>query len=129
MTRVIVKLGSAIVADDEGALRTEVLGRICEAVAQRRKQGDEIVLVTSGAIARGCASWSCLQRPTAIGELQAASAVGQGKLYRIYDELLARARRDERAGAAHVLRHERAHALPERAPDARHAAGVAVSCR
>ena len=37
----------------------------------------------------------------------------------------ARARRDQRAGAADVLRHERAHPLPQRPPDAQHAAGVA----
>jgi glutamate 5-kinase len=88
MTRVIVKLGSAIVADDEGALRTEVLGRICEAVAQRRKQGDEIVLVTSGAIATGVRVLGLPARPTAVDELQATSAVGQGRLYPVYDELL-----------------------------------------
>ena len=61
-------------------------------------------------------------RPAAMDELQAASAVGQGRLYRVYEELLTRARRAAGAGAAHVLRHVRAHALPERAPDAAAAA-------
>jgi len=88
MTRVIVKLGSAIVADDEGALRTEVLGQICEAVAQRRKLGDEIVIVTSGAIATGVRALALPARPTAVDELQATSAVGQGRLYPVYDGLL-----------------------------------------
>ena len=61
----------------------------------------------------------------AIAELQAASAVGQGKLYRVYDELLRERGVDQRAGAADVLRHERAHALPQRAPDAAPAARLA----
>jgi glutamate 5-kinase len=44
--------------------------------------------VTSGAIARGMGVMQ-IPRPRAVDELQAASAVGQGKLYRVYDELLA----------------------------------------
>ena len=46
------------------------------------------MLVTSGAIARGMRLLDLPVRPTAIEELQAASAVGQGRLYRTYDELL-----------------------------------------
>jgi glutamate 5-kinase len=46
-------------------------------------------MVTSGAIARGMRLRGLPARPAAMDELQAASAVGQGKLYRTYDELLA----------------------------------------
>ena len=46
------------------------------------------MVVTSGAIARGMRVMELPVRPTAIEDLQAASAVGQGKLYRVYDELL-----------------------------------------
>jgi glutamate 5-kinase len=90
MARTVIKLGSAIVATDDGELRTEVLERICGAVAVARDGGEEVVLVTSGAIARGTRILGLAARPTAIEELQAASAVGQGRLYREYDELLAR---------------------------------------
>ena len=51
-----------------------------------------MVVVTSGAIARGMALMGLPMRPTRMEELQAASAVGQGKLYRTYDELLQAAR-------------------------------------
>jgi glutamate 5-kinase len=88
MARFVVKLGSAIVVEDSGALRTEVLARVCREVAARHAAGDEVVLVTSGAIARGIQIMGLPVRPTAIEDLQAASAVGQGKLYRTYDELL-----------------------------------------
>ncbi len=47
------------------------------------------MIVTSGAIARGMRQLDLPLRPRAMDELQAASAVGQGKLYRVYDELLA----------------------------------------
>ena len=88
MATVVVKLGSSIVADDAGEVRHEVLGALCEQVAARRTAGDEIVIVTSGAIAHGMRLMGLPVRPTAMQDLQAASAVGQGKLYREYDELL-----------------------------------------
>jgi glutamate 5-kinase len=84
---VVVKLGSSIVADDTGAVRTDVLGRICDEVAELHRRGP-VVIVTSGAIARGMGVMALPIRPRTVDELQAASAVGQGKLYRVYDELL-----------------------------------------
>src|SRR6187399_1701671 len=88
MARYVVKLGSSIVAEDSGALRPAVLARVCDQVAARHAAGDDVVVVTSGAIARGIRVMGLSPRPTAIEDLQAASAVGQGKLYRVYDELL-----------------------------------------
>src|SRR3977135_2282287 len=88
MRRVVVKLGSSVVADGEGEPRAEVLERVCEVLADLHRAGDEVVIVTSGAIARGIRVMELRRRPSSIGDLQAASAVGQGKLYRVYDELL-----------------------------------------
>ena len=88
MRRVVIKLGSSIVADEQRELRAATLQRICDTAAGLREAGDEVVIVTSGAIARGAQVMGLPARPTAIKDLQAASAVGQGKLYRVYDELL-----------------------------------------
>lgn len=88
MGRFVVKLGSNIVAHDDGSLRSGVLEHICGEIAERHGAGDEIVIVTSGAIARGVDVMGLGGRPAAMADLQAASAVGQGKLYRAYDELL-----------------------------------------
>ena len=89
MASLVVKLGSSIVADASGEVRGDVIEPICAAVAERHRAGDEVVMVTSGAIARGMRLMELGSRPAAMEELQAASAVGQGKLYRAYDELLA----------------------------------------
>jgi glutamate 5-kinase len=86
---VVAKLGSSIVADDEGALREDVLDRVCAQVTELHGGGEEVVLVTSGAIARGMRVLELAQRPREIDELQAASAVGQGSLFRAYEERLA----------------------------------------
>jgi glutamate 5-kinase len=85
---VVVKLGSSIVADDRGEVRVDVLGRICDELADLHRSGRQPVVVTSGAIARGMGEMQLALRPRAMEELQAASAVGQGKLYQVYDELL-----------------------------------------
>ena len=84
----VVKLGSSIVAEDSGALRLSVVARICEEVAALHATGVDVVVVTSGAIARGIHLLGLGGRPKAVEELQAASAVGQGRLYRTYDEYL-----------------------------------------
>jgi glutamate 5-kinase len=85
---VVIKLGSSIVADESGEVREDVLAEVAAQTAELRAAGREVVLVTSGAIARGMKLMDLGVRPRAMDELQAASAVGQGKLYRVFDELL-----------------------------------------
>jgi glutamate 5-kinase len=84
MSTVVIKLGSSIVAEDDGSLREEVLARVCDEVASVR----HAVIVSSGAIAHGIRLMDLPRRPGAIDDLQAASAVGQGKLFPVYDALL-----------------------------------------
>src|SRR3954463_14767 len=85
----VIKLGSSIVADERGEVRADIIAQVVEQAADLHTAGREVVLVTSGAIARGMRLMDLGVRPRAMDELQAASAVGQGKLYRVYDELLA----------------------------------------
>src|SRR5579884_816156 len=99
MSCLVVKLGSSIVADERGEVRLEVLGRVCDQLAELHRAGRSPIVVTSGAIARGMGVMEIPLRPRAIDELQAASAVGQGKLYQVYDELL----RARGVGSAQVL--------------------------
>ncbi|MDE3069948.1 MAG: glutamate 5-kinase [Acidobacteriota bacterium] len=88
MRRVVIKLGSSVVGDERGELRTDVLARACDATRDARERDVEVVLVTSGAIALGVGAMGLGERPTAIAELQGASAVGQGRLFPVYDRLL-----------------------------------------
>jgi glutamate 5-kinase len=85
----VVKLGSSIVAADDGELRTDVLDSVCEQVSELERGGERVVMVTSGAIARGMRLMEMAARPGAMDELQAASAVGQGDLFRAYESRLA----------------------------------------
>ncbi len=96
---VVVKLGSSIVAADDGELRAEVLDSVCAEVAALKRSREPVVMVTSGAIARGMRVMGMEARPTRMDELQAASAIGQGDLFRAYESRLA----SEEVRAAQVL--------------------------
>jgi glutamate 5-kinase len=111
----VVKLGSSIVAADDGELRADVLGSVCEQVGALKRRGEDVVLVTSGAIARGIRLLGLGDRPADMDALQAASAVGQGDLFRAYEQRLG----DRDVRAAQVLLtlsdvSERAHYLNAR---------------
>src|SRR6195952_5733071 len=85
----VVKLGSSVVANDDGSLRTEVLDSVCAQVSALEQGGERVVMVTSGAIARGMRLMELPVRPRAMDELQGASAGGQGDLFRAYESRLA----------------------------------------
>ncbi len=86
---VVAKLGSSIVAEDSGEIRAAVLDSVCEQVGALHAAGENVALVTSGAVACGMRLMELDRRPEAVDELQAASAVGQGSLFRAYEERLA----------------------------------------
>ncbi len=84
MGLVVAKLGSTIVSDPQGNLRQEVLDSVCADVASLKGQGHQVVIVSSGAIARGVAELGLGKRPTGLDDLQAASAVGQAALFQAW---------------------------------------------
>jgi glutamate 5-kinase len=88
---VVVKLGSSIVADERGEVRGDVLDSVCRQVGELHAAGEEVAMVTSGAIALGWRVMELDRRPQAVDEMQAASAVGQGSLFRAYETRLAKA--------------------------------------
>ena len=83
---VVAKLGSSIVADADGD--GGEIDRVCGQVAALHADGEDVVMVTSGAIALGMRLMG-FGAPRAVDELQAASAVGQGSLFRAYEQRLA----------------------------------------
>ncbi|MFT4049149.1 MAG: glutamate 5-kinase [Solirubrobacterales bacterium] len=84
---VVIKVGSNVATDESGAMREDVVQAIVAQAAELHKSGTDVVLVTSGAISRGIQLLGLPGRPTAMEELQASSAVGQGQVYATYDGL------------------------------------------
>ncbi len=81
---VVVKLGSSTLVAPDGQLRDEVLEARVRDLVKVLRQGHRPVLVTSGAIACGLGRLGIGERPSALPDLQAASAVGQGVLFQRY---------------------------------------------
>ncbi len=87
--RVVVKVGSALLVDgDKGRLNRTWLESFTQDVAVRRKRGQEIILVSSGAIALGRRHLGLSTGKLKLEESQAAAAVGQIRLAHAYKELL-----------------------------------------
>jgi glutamate 5-kinase len=83
--RLVVKVGSSLVTNDGQGLDHEALVRWAAQIAELKKLGREIVLVSSGAIAEGMQRLGWKRRPHAVYELQAAAAVGQMGLVEAYE--------------------------------------------
>ena len=88
-SRIVVKVGSALVTDDGRGLDHARLARWAEQIAAINKLGKEVVLVSSGAIAEGIKRLGWTKRPHALNELQAAAAVGQMGLVEAYERAFA----------------------------------------
>jgi glutamate 5-kinase len=90
--RLVVKIGSSSLTTAAGGLDPDRLGRLVDSLAAARYGGQEIVLVSSGAIAAGLAPLGLGNRPHDLATQQAAASVGQGRLVTEY------ARRFEASG-------------------------------
>ena len=88
--RIVVKIGSALLVDAEtGHLRLDWLEGLAADVAACRARGQQIVLVSSGSIALGRRVLGLPAVELALEQSQAAAAVGQIRLARAYESVLA----------------------------------------
>lgn len=88
--RWVVKVGSSLVTAKGAGLDHVAIADWCEQLADLRRAGVQVVLVSSGAVAEGMARLGLRKRPSALNELQAAAAVGQMGLVRAYEAEFAR---------------------------------------
>jgi len=88
--RLVVKIGSALLVADDGLVRTDWLAAVAADVADLRRRGIEVILVSSGAVAVGRHLLGLPQRQLLLEEKQAAAASGQIQLVQAYNQALAR---------------------------------------
>ncbi len=86
--RIVVKVGSSLVTDEGRGVDAEAVGQWCRQMAALAREGREMVMVSSGAIAEGMKRLGWAVRPKEVHELQAAAAVGQMGLAQIYETKL-----------------------------------------
>src|SRR5438270_11623221 len=88
--RLVIKIGSALLVDDDGEIRRAWLDALADDVARCRARQQELILVSSGAIAVGRRHLGLRGRALRPGEKQAGAATGQIRLAHAYQEPLAR---------------------------------------
>lgn len=81
--RVLVKVGSAVLTGEDG-LDLTIIEQLVEDIAALRERGCQVVLVSSGAIASGKHRLGIEGKLKTMPQKQAAAAVGQGRLMRVY---------------------------------------------
>jgi glutamate 5-kinase len=88
--RLVIKIGSALLVADTGEIRRAWLDLLADDVARCRARGQEVILVSSGAIAVGRQHLGLAGNRLRLEEKQAAAATGQIRLAHAYQEALAR---------------------------------------
>jgi len=97
--RIVVKVGSSLVTNEGRGLDEQAISEWCRQLSALVREGRELIMVSSGAIAEGMKRLGWQQRPHALNELQAAAAVGQMGLAHMYETQL----RHNGLGSAQVL--------------------------
>ena len=85
---IVIKIGtSSLTRSQTSQLALSTIATLAETLCDLRRQGNRVILVSSGAVGVGCARLGLSERPRAIALKQAVAAVGQGRLIRVYDDL------------------------------------------
>ncbi len=86
VSKIVIKIGSRVLTDDDGLLDKNQIMELSNQVIKLRSRGFCVVIVSSGSIVAGISALGLQKRPTILPELQAAAAIGQGKLIETYNE-------------------------------------------
>lgn len=87
--RIVIKLGTSTLAHKTGLLNIKNIREICRILSDLKNAGNELIIVSSGAIGMGVGKLGLAEKPEDIPTKQAAAAVGQCELMYTYDKLFA----------------------------------------
>ncbi len=85
--RTVIKIGTSTLTHPTGNINIRRVEKLCKTVSDLKNAGNEIILVSSGAIAMGMGKLKLHHRPTDMPTKQAAAAVGQCELMYSYDRM------------------------------------------
>lgn len=86
MKRIVIKLGTGILTTGIGKVDTDRIAAICSQVAEARKRGIEVLIVSSGSIGMGMGTLDLEARPATMAKKQACAAVGQSRLIQCWQD-------------------------------------------
>ncbi|MHC4267686.1 MAG: glutamate 5-kinase [Planctomycetota bacterium] len=84
--KVVIKIGTRVLTTEDGFLDKNQIMKLSRQVIKLRSRGYSVVVVSSGSIGAGIRALGRQKRPNLLPELQAAAAIGQGKLIEMYNE-------------------------------------------
>lgn len=82
--KIVIKIGSSLLCHKAKSIDSALVENIAVQIAALRKEGKEVIIVSSGAIALGMSVLGLSDRPKELSYLQAAAAVGQNELMNVY---------------------------------------------
>lgn len=85
--KIVIKIGTSTLTHASGCVNIRQFETLCKIISDMKNAGNEIILVSSGAIGMGVGKLNLPERPRDIAGKQAAAAVGQCELMYIYDNL------------------------------------------
>ena len=84
--RIVIKIGTSTLTHANGTVNIRRMEMLCRALSDMKNAGNDVILVSSGAIGMGVGKLRLQKRPTDIATKQAAAAVGQCELMYVYDK-------------------------------------------
>ena len=84
--KIVIKIGTSTLTYANGCVNIRRIESLCKCVSDVINAGNEVILVSSGAIGMGVGKLNLKEKPTDIAGKQAAAAVGQCELMYIYDK-------------------------------------------
>ena len=85
--RIVIKIGTSTITHPTGRLNIRQMEALCKVLSDLKNAGNEVILVSSGAIGMGVGKLRLGKKPTDVPTKQAAAAVGQCELMYTYDKL------------------------------------------
>jgi glutamate 5-kinase len=86
VNKIVIKVGTRVLTNEDGFLDKHQIMELSKQVIKLRSRGYSVVVVSSGSVGAGISALGLQKRPNVLPELQAAAAIGQGKLIEIYNE-------------------------------------------
>lgn len=83
--RIVIKVGTSVLTDEQGMLDSSRIGSIVSQICRLKDKGIDVIIVSSGAIGGGMGILGLNARPASISHKQAAAAIGQIQLMKLYD--------------------------------------------
>ena len=86
VSKIVIKIGTRVLTNEDGFLDKNQIMELSKQIIKLRSRGFSVVVVSSGSIGAGISALGRQKRPSILPELQAAAAIGQGKLIEAYNE-------------------------------------------